>query len=213
MKGSTKGQAPGELANYSALPAPPWKLLSTVDKEAILKALLDEQHHVCVYCGKRITPDYRVSHIEHFKPQSVHKDQRFVWTNLFASCGPTGKKNAPRICGDFKDKWDPVPVGHIDPTDPNCERMFGYGGNGEIWPTALARSRAQTMIDRLNLDDESLQYERLVIVIEIEERIADGTIGAANQEAEVERWRTVDASGSLLSYGHVAARYLEEQQL
>jgi hypothetical protein len=132
---------------------------------------------------------------------------------LFASCGPTGKKNAPRICGEFKDKWDPVPVSHVDPTDPNCEQMFGYGGNGEIWPSALARNRAQTMIVRLNLDDESLKYERLVIVTEIEERIADGTIDAANQAAEVGRWRTVDANGELLSYGHVAARYLEEQGL
>lgn len=91
--------------------------------------------------------------------------------------------------------------------------MFGYGGNGEIWPAAIARNRAQTMIDRLNLDDESLQYERFVIVTEIEERIADGTIDAASQVAEVARWRAADAAGRLLSYGHVGARYLEEQRL
>ena len=69
------------------------------------------------------------------------------------------------------------------------------------------------MIQKLNLNDQSLQYERLSIVIEIEERINDGTIDAANQAAEVTLWRTVDANGQLISYGHGAARYLEEQAI
>ena len=102
---------------------------------------------------------------------------------------------------------------HIEPIDPLCEKKFGYDGNGGIWPAAIGGNRAKNMIQKLNLNDQSLQYERLSIVIEIEERINDGTIDAANQAAEVTLWRTVDANGQLISYGHGAARYLEEQAI
>ncbi len=69
-------------------------------KGQIHESLLAEQGHVCIYCGKRITTNYRSSHIEHFRPKSKHGALRFDWDNLFASCGPTGKANTPKTCGD-----------------------------------------------------------------------------------------------------------------
>ncbi|KDB05137.1 hypothetical protein U879_03115 [Defluviimonas sp. 20V17] len=69
------------------------------------------------------------------------------------------------------------------------------------------------MIDKLNLGEQSLCYERFLIVAEIEDRINDGTIDATNQAAEIALWRRVDANGVAISYGHVAARYLEDQVL
>lgn len=209
MRGSTKGTAPQVLAQYVQLPPLPWDSLQHPDRRTVHDALMAEQHHVCVYCGKRISTDFRSSHIEHFRPQSAHENLRFVWHNLFASCGPSGKPNEPRICGDFKGNWDPV--GHIEPTDPLCEEKFEYDGNGGIWPAAIGGHRAKTMIAKLNLDDQSLRYDRFLIVAEIEDRIADGTIDATNHAAEVALWRTIDASGMAISYGHVAARYLEDQ--
>ncbi|WP_160169144.1 retron system putative HNH endonuclease [Allgaiera indica] len=188
-----------------------WSSLQNPDKQVILAALLAEQHNVCVYCGKRITTDFGSSHIEHFRPQSVHENRRFDWKNLFASCGPTGLRNMPRICGDYKENWDPV--GHVEPTDPLCEKKFEYDGNGEIWPAAIGDDHAKIMIDKLNLGEQSLCYERFLIVAEIEDRINDGTIDATNQAAEIALWRRVDANGVAISYGHVAARYLEDQVL
>jgi hypothetical protein len=97
--------------------------------------------------------------------------------------------------------------------DPLCEKKFEYDGNGRIWPAAIGGNRAKTMISKLNLDDQSLCYERFLIVAEIEDRINDGMVDADNQAAEVALWRTVDAKGMMVSYGHVAARYLEDQVL
>jgi uncharacterized protein (TIGR02646 family) len=199
------------LAGYIQEPPLSWSSLQNPDKKSIHVALLAEQHNVCVYCGKRITADSGSSHIEHFRPQSIHEDRRFDWGNLFASCGPTGLRNAPRTCGDSKGSWDPIQ--HIEPTDPLCQKKFIYDGNGEIWPATIGGNQAQIMINTLNLCEKSLCYERGLIVAEIEERIIDGTIDATNQATEIEIWQTVDANGMAISYGHVAARYLEDQVL
>ncbi|MGA9581978.1 MAG: retron system putative HNH endonuclease [Allosphingosinicella sp.] len=196
------------MAKYIQVPPLPWNELQNPDKQVVHDALLAEQHHVCVYCGKRITTDFRSSHIEHFQPQAAHQNLRFMWDNLFASCGPTGASTTPRTCGEYKDNWDPI--GYIEPTDPLCEKKFEYDGNGGIWPAGMGGSRAKTMIAKLNLDDQSLCYERFLIVAEIEDRINDGMIDATNQAAEVALWRTVDAKGMMVSYSHVAARYLED---
>ena len=215
MKGNAKGPAPAVLTTWwdenKSEPPPPWDQLRHPEKEAILRALLDEQKHVCVYCGKRITIAFRSSHIEHFRPQSIHSNLRFHWDNLFASCGPTGQKNTPKLCGDAKGHWDPMD--HIEPTDPLCEQKFVYDGNGAIWPSAIGGEHAQRMIDKLNLDDDSLNFERLLIVAELEERIRDGRIDATNVAREIVLWRASDSNGTLKAYGHVAARYLEEEPI
>lgn len=199
------------LAAYVQVPPLAWRAWQSPDKQTVLESLVAEQHHVCVYCGKRIEAEIHSAHIEHFRPQSLHQNLRFVWDNLFASCGPTGKANTPRTCGDFKGSWNPV--SYIEPTDPQCEWKFDYDGNGGIYPAALGGFRARTMIARLNLDEASLCYERYLLVGEIEDQIASGTIDAANQAAEVKRWRAIDPQGKAIAYGHAAARYLEDQAL
>lgn len=192
---------------------PEWRALRNPEKQEIHRALLNDQHYVCVYCGKQISEDFRSSHIEHFYPQSVHTARRFDWQNLFASCGPTGQAQMPETCGDKKKNWDPSGKGHIDPIDPHCEERFAYDGNGTITPSINGDADAQTMIDTLNLDDDSLCFERLVIISDIEARIDNGSIIAANKAEEIALWRTVLADGKLIGYGHVAARYLEDQSL
>lgn len=215
MKGNAKGPAPAVLTTWwdanKSNPPPPWDQLQNPEKQEILQALLDEQHHVCVYCGKRITAAFHSAHIEHFRPQSSHRNVRFDWNNLFASCGPVGKKNTPKICGDAKGHWDPR--NHIEPTDPLCEQKFVYDGNGAIWPSAIGGTEAQTMIDKLNLDNESLDFERLLIVADLEERIRDGKIDATSVAQEIALWRAIASDGTLKAYSHVAARYLEEEPI
>jgi len=196
---------------YSTNPPPHWSELKNPEKHQVLEALLCEQHHVCVYCGKRITIEYHRSHIEHFWPQSKFHNRRFEWNNLFASCGPTGHTNTPQTCGDHKGGW--TPTNHIDPADPHCEQRFSYDGNGTISPSPIGGAQAAKMIEKLNLDDDSLDYDRFSIVAELEEWIQGGEIDALNVAQEIALWRDIDQDGKLKSYGHVAARYLEDEPL
>ena len=218
MKGNIKGPSPQSLLDWQAAngvpPSEPnWKALQNPEKRQVHEALLAEQGHVCIYCGKRITADFRISHIEHFRPKSTYGALRFDWANLFASCGPTGKANTPKICGDAKDKWDPQNNAHVDPTDSGCDRRFAYDGNGAITTSAADDADAETMIKILNLGDNSLDFERLVIINDLEEQIRDGAIDASNKGDHIAVWRSVDSEGRLIGYGHVAARYLEDQNL
>lgn len=213
MKGSTKGPEPEALSNWWAVngaePPPIWKTLQNPEKDAIKLALLNEQGHVCVYCGRKITRAHKDAHIEHFRPSSKFPPLRFSWTNLFASCGPSTEKTVPRICGDQKEDW--TPANHVEPTDPDVQSKFAYDAAGGIAVTASGGAQAGTMIQRLNLDDPSLRYQRAVIVQAIAALIEDGEINADNVAGEIAMWRSLDADGRLKSFGHVAARFLEDE--
>jgi uncharacterized protein (TIGR02646 family) len=218
LKGNAKAPSPQVLIDWRAKnnvpPAEPnWQALMNPQKVQVHEALLAEQGLVCTYCGKRITTGYQSSHIEHFRPKSQYGALRFDWTNLFASCGPTGKANTPKTCGDAKGKWDPEGIAHVNPTDPQCAQRFSYDGNGAITPTTSRDVEAQTMIDKLRLDDSSLDLDRVVIIGDLERQIRDGVIDASNKADHIAVWRSFDTEGRFIGYGHVAARYLEDQVL
>ena len=173
--------------------------------------LLKEQGHVCVYCGATITTERHSGHIEHFFPSTKVPPKRFSWENLLASCGPPHQKGQPSICGDAKHDW--LPTGYVDPLLPDCEYHFQFDGTGEIDGTPLGGMSAKTMIKKLKLNDKSLTYQRFQIVLELENQILASNINAANVAAEVAAWRTRDGLGRLKSFGHAAARYLDDQSL
>jgi uncharacterized protein (TIGR02646 family) len=215
LKGTTKGPAPQVLVEWWAAngsdPPPVWDTLQNPEKAAILLTLLEEQKFVCVYCGAAISAAWRSAHIEHFWPSTRFLALRFDWSNLFASCGPPTIKRQPKTCGDAKANW--IPVNYIDPSDPDCERKFAYDGLGQIRPSALGGHTAATMIDRLKLDHSSLDYQRGQVIADLEREIAGGAIDASNVAAEIRSWRETDADGRLKAFGHVAARYLEDEPI
>ena len=215
MKGTAKGPAPQILIDWRAAngsnPPPVWETLQNPEKAAILLALLEEQKFVCVYCGAAISAAWRSAHIEHFWPNSKFSALRFDWSNLFASCGPPAVTRQPKTCGDAKGNW--VPANHVDRNDPDCERKFAYDGLGQIRPSALGGKSAAIMIDRLKLDHDSLDYLRGQVISELEQEIAKGAIDASNVAAEILSWRETDADGRLRNFGHVAARYLEDEPI
>ena len=149
------------------------------------------------------------AHIEHFRPSSKFPTLRFSWGNLYASCGPASGKGTPRICGDHKDNW--TPANHIEPTDPSVEQKFSYDAAGGIGSSVAGGDRAAVMIKKLNLDDPSLRYQRATIIEALNTLIQAGDITAANVADEIAMWRSVDGDGRLKSFGHVAARFLEEE--
>jgi len=115
------------------------------------------------------------------------------------------------ICGEAKENWFDESL-HVDPTDVTCEARFAYGTSGLISPkSAPDEAAAATMIDVLNLNDETLQYERGVLLSGIETDIAAGQITVGNKADELLQYRLPPQGGWLPSLAHVAARYIEDE--
>ncbi len=76
-----------------------------------------------------------------------------------------------------------------------------------------ARRHSGQHNDRLNLYDSSLDYQRRQIIEHLEQEIALGAIDSSNVAAEILSWREPDADGRLRAFGHVAARYLEDEPI
>jgi uncharacterized protein (TIGR02646 family) len=211
LRGASKRPSSAPLDAWWALngadPAPAWKELQNPDKTLLLLDLLEDQDYCCVYCGRGITPDPFSSHIEHFWPQRKFEKRRFDWQNLFASCGPSRAKGS-RTCGAQKDDW--VPANFVEPEAPGCRAGFSFDGLGQIHGTTV---NAANMVTVLNLDDDALVYERLEIIDYLEQLVRDGEIDESSKAAEIQLWLARDGDGKCKSFGHVAARYLEEQDM
>ena len=194
--------------------------LPTQDKNAVHDHLLSEQAWVCVYCGRALEPDRSDSHIEHFRPQSRYNgvelpDLTLSYDNLFSSCGPRSlpsrkARSYPRCCGDAKGNWFDEDL-HVSPSTPGCEQRFAYGSSGSVTAANENDLAVTEMIKRLALDDPSLRQQRSVLLqaLEIDFLAAEPSDDAL--AAEISIWRSPTAGGQLLSFGHVAAVYLEAE--
>ncbi|MEI6984740.1 MAG: retron system putative HNH endonuclease [Rhodospirillaceae bacterium] len=176
-------------------------------KGFFFKLLLKEQCHVCAYCGVKLSADETKMHIDHFWPQSHSSNGVWDYQNWFASCGPPGKENRiPSTCGDAKGDWFDPSNTDLIPSNSGCEHRFRYGQFGGITAADSSDQLVTTFIDKLNLNDASLQYNRKAIIKSIESELpsTDDDI-----RAEIARWREVDGDGCAKSFGHVVANYLE----
>ncbi|MCM5557248.1 retron system putative HNH endonuclease [Pleomorphomonas sp. JP5] len=218
MKFSAKRPAPKAFVDWLEQENNDWKptysQLSGPPMQAVQQSLLEEQGYVCCYCGRRLPLDGSEGHIDHFWPQSrfngtTADDRRLDYNNFFRSCGPRGQRGVPTgrpsTCGEAKGDWYDI-HNSILPSDPGCERRFVYGQTGAVKPSNPDDKAALNMIKQLNLNDRALDYERSVIIEEIEAALAKG-ISASSEHA---RTRT-PINGQLPGFGHVAARYLEEE--
>lgn len=214
MKHSNKMLAPAEFITWLGEENADWKPtyddLSGPPMTAIRESLLAEQGHVCCYCGRRLTDGD--GHIDHFWPQAhfdgdERPDLRLHYNNFFRSCGPPGNtgvpKERPSTCGDSKGNWYDE-VATILPSDPGCEARFTYGQSGRIGAVQSGDQAALNMIEKLGLDDNTLDIERSEIIADVEEALRSGRTA----EEELQRART-RVDGMLPGFGHVAARYLE----
>lgn len=215
MKHSKKQEPPGRLTAWLAKVnedwRPNWDNFAGPPRSETKQALLQEQGWVCAYCGRKI--DDGGSHIEHFLPRSKFPERELDYANLFASCGPSGKKSAPKTCGDAKGYWDPTDPVNLIPSHPDCEKRFRYESNGAVNPVDPSDLHVFKAIKVLNLNDDSLQLVRKSILAGLEAAIRAGEITAQNAADEISSWRAKDGDGRCKNFGHVAARYLEEEPL
>jgi uncharacterized protein (TIGR02646 family) len=142
-----------------------WNALKNPQKTDVLISLIQEQGHICCYCGQRINKEH--THIEHLKPRSEFHNEMFDYENFLASCpGDTEAGLSPKFqahfllsswlslilcaqplhivgkqyqefCGQKKGDWyDPTLM--VSPLDPHCTAYFRYTAVGEILPTTNA---------------------------------------------------------------------------
>lgn len=163
MKYIVKGQEPPEFTEWKALAndndnwTPTYDDLRSPQKDAVKKALMNEQGHICCYCERRL--DESNSHIEHFNPRSRKQVDPLDYSNLLCSCFKKLTKGFPRHCGVLKDNWFDEAL-LISPLDETCETHFSYTAAGEILPANETDKAARETIERLGLNIAELQAKR-----------------------------------------------------
>lgn len=155
---------------------PAWNNFQAPQKDDVHQSLLEEQGHICCYCGKGITREIKrvgvdpkgikrtISHIEHLKPRTHFPSQALVYENLLASCMGEREIDPPHPyenCGNLKGDWYDTTL-MVSPLDPDCASYFRYTGAGEILHTEDPgkKDAAKTTIDKLGLHISKLQGMR-----------------------------------------------------
>lgn len=180
MKHIEKRKEPAELIEFKARENKDWKpsfdKLDRLTKQNLKKALLTEQSFLCCYCEARVNADN--SHIEHFVPQSHDRSKSLNYNNLMVSCQKEASRGDPRHCGKRKDhdpgcNYDCDLL--INPTDPTCEKFFGYHGNGHIFPmdtlSKADQRKAHYTINALGLDIPKVTRNRRAAIETILEQM------------------------------------------
>lgn len=211
MRHFVKGPPQMEFESWKALANNDWQPtyddLHNPEKRKLHQALLDEQGQVCCYCGRTIS--LKDSHIEHFRPQQLHKELALSFDNLLASCIRETEPGTPLHCGHAKGNEFDENL-HISPLDPSCERRFIYTLTGSILPGDAADVKATYMRDLLQLDIDFLCNRRQEALTKV---FDEDFIGSATDK-ELENLATVfrerNSDGYLESFGHALARYAEQ---
>ena len=107
MKHINKQPAPSvweaEIKKLGEAERADWGNLSAAARGALKAALLEEQGHICCYCGARIFFNHNIR-LEHLRPREHHKDLVFAYRNLLASCAGGGKDRVHMVqAGDTQE--------------------------------------------------------------------------------------------------------------
>jgi len=174
MKHIRKKQEPASFSNWKAQANDDWRPayenFQGEIKKDVKEALMNEQGYICCYCESRLGDEQ--SHIEHFKPQSLHPEESLNYNNLLCSCQKKLEQGEPRHCGNLKGDWfDKAFL--ISPLDPNCESRFVYTFDGRIKPQDQA---AKETIEKLGLNIPkliALRNEAIEGFLDYRENISD----------------------------------------
>jgi len=101
---------------------------NALEKPKLRAVLYGEQHHLCVYCERRIK-EANTPPIEHWRPVRHAPQHALSWENLYLSCPTDG------TCDDAKDEQE---LALPWPTQKPYERAVGFTSGGEIYVRADA---------------------------------------------------------------------------
>ena len=211
MKQVNKGASPEAFESWKALANDDWQPcyaeLQNPEKTLLHTALLQEQGHVCCYCGRQIS--LTDSHIEHWRPQALRKDLELDYSNLLASCLRASQPGAPLHCGHAK--GNAFIEGHtLSPLDPGCELRFAYHLNGAISAARPDDQAAIDMIALLQLDIAFLRNRRSEALTRVFDAAFLGTASDDELRTLATVYRQLDPdSGQHADFGHALALFAE----
>jgi uncharacterized protein (TIGR02646 family) len=185
---------------------PNWEDFRKPEKPIVHQALIDEQGHICCYCGQRITQTN--SHIEHFKPRTHFPELKLSYENFLASCPgypeketPTPNQTQPKqeFCGQYKGDWYDANF-TVSPLQEDCASYFRYEINGNILPTqdASKTAAATATIDKLGLNHKKLILQREEAIAGIIQGLE--TLTDAEIHQLIEAYNQPDSSGKLTRF-------------
>jgi uncharacterized protein (TIGR02646 family) len=159
MRNITKGTEPTSLAQHRLTPYSDFD--NYRDKDALRRALVEEQRGLCCYCLQPIQADGRRMKIEHWHSQERYKndpDERLLYWNLLGACkGNEGQPEADQHCDTFKGEGELS----RNPAIPrhNVEALIHYLSDGRI---ASSNPQFDTELNNvLNLNVAYLRNSRL----------------------------------------------------
>lgn len=79
-----KSAPPRQLTTYKRKAGASYSAMDSAVREAVIEALLNDQHYLCAYCLGRI--DSSSARIEHWEPQSIAPAKGLDYSNMLAVC-------------------------------------------------------------------------------------------------------------------------------
>lgn len=179
---------------------------SSFPNEAVRQALLKEQFHLCAYTLRRLPTFAECQakdqgtqfscHIEHILPQTHHKADSIVYTNLVACYPSSQAKVACRYGAVEKADYDSAKEPFVSPLTSTVEQQFRYSSDGHVeglTPQAIAT------IDVLKLNHPTLVNDRAA-VIKGRLKPRGVSISAATARRLIDEVETPDAQHCLPEY-------------
>jgi uncharacterized protein (TIGR02646 family) len=187
------------------------------DKDALRKALLNEQGYLCCYCMRKIQgPTEDKMKIEHFKPFSIYNgingkpDLTLKYDNLLASCkGDEGMPKNLHHCDKTK-KHSEI---KLNPTNKSLMDLVKFTANGTVF---TEKEDLDNEIDNiLKLNIPLLKNERKAIWESLEQIIknqfGNKTVTKSFINDKIKIWQRKNQSGMSEQYSQVAIYYLTKK--
>jgi len=213
----TKGAEPASLTAHRQTPHSDYD--NYADKDALRRALVNEQRGLCCYCMGRIYVERSKMRIEHWQSQKKHPNEQLNYRNLLGACmggenAAMGDEKKPRNrlhCDTRKSEldlqWNPSnPAHHI-------ETRIKYEADGSICSDEVIFGAQLNEV--LNLNFPFLKNNRRGVLDAIlewwkhEKHVRHGAVPRARFEQE--RDRRVDGAGQLEPYCQVAVWWLNQR--
>jgi len=210
MRGSHSKKMPASFDNWLNEDKPDWQRryseLSGDAKRSVVAALREAQRGLCVYCGRQLSRNHDMYHIEHFRPQCTYPQLDVELENMYLSCGPRliwespsaaceDQEDSSATCGVAKENWFDENL-HIEPHYPVCTDRFRFELSGCVTPLRNDDRAARAMIEKLNLNHKSLVVRRRRILASI-----------SNDDWHRSDFLRLDGP-ELLGFAHVAFQHL-----
>lgn len=217
MRYFSKGREPRHAETWRAgQPDATWDEVPSDVKDAMRKALCQEQSCLCAYCQRRIRDVPTAMRIEHWQPRNPaagddpRPDRTLGWTNLLGVClGTLATDDAGRRTGGTVETCDRAkgnrPLTWHPGLDPRVDEVFRYMTDGSI---TSSEGSALADISTLNLNHSRLKRSRAVVLEELRVRLGMRRWSAADLRRELERWTVAGSEGCLPELTGVAAYHL-----